>query len=292
MKVKAPPIKCQGIKTKLVPLIQAMVDWDRSGMWIEPFTGSGVVGFNICPRVAIFSDTNPHTIGFYQAIQQGDITPDIVRRFLTVEGKVLAEKGDEHYYAIRDRFNKNGDPLDFLFLNRACFNGVMRFNRKGGFNVPFCRKPNRFAQALVTKIVNQVAFVFERAKNNSWSFVVQDFETTIQNATRQDFIYADPPYVGRHGDEIKEHRLFNLLKKTGARFMLSTWEENSYRRNNFIDSLWREFPRVNEDHFYHVGAKESNRNPMKEALLMNYQPPSDAQYREGKRKPQQIALAI
>jgi DNA adenine methylase len=298
MKVKAPPIKCQGIKTKLVPLIREVLDWDFQGTWIEPFTGSGVVGFNLRPADALFADSNPHTTRLYEAIRTGEVTPHSVKTFLTEEGQALSKKGDEHYYAIRERFNRAGDPLDFLFLNRACFNGVMRFNRKGGFNVPFCRKPDRFAQAYVTKIVNQVEFVASLCRLHSWRFVCQGFEETIRAAQEGDFIYVDPPYVGRHvdyfdsWDEDRERRLFKVLSESNAKFMLSTWEENSFRRNAFIDSLWGDFHRVTEDHFYHVGAREVNRNPMREALVMNYVPPTDEGYRARKRERVQLALAI
>ena len=54
--------------------------------------------------------------------------------------------------------------------------------------------------------------------------------------------------------------------------MLSTWDNNRYRKNEYIDIVWRECWKVNQEHFYHVGAKESNRNSMLEALLMNYNP--------------------
>ena len=54
MKVMVPPIKCQGIKSKLIPLIKRTVDWDFDGTWIEPFMGSGVVGFNIIRTYASF----------------------------------------------------------------------------------------------------------------------------------------------------------------------------------------------------------------------------------------------
>ncbi len=70
MRVITPPIKSQGIKTKLVPWIRALVP-DVSGRWIEPFIGTGVVALNSGFRRAILSDINPHVIRFYQAVQGG-----------------------------------------------------------------------------------------------------------------------------------------------------------------------------------------------------------------------------
>ncbi len=278
MSVRVPPIKCQGIKTKLVPFIKNSIEWDAKGIWIEPFTGSGVVGFNLAPKYALFSDTNPHLIRFYQDIKDGIISSGIVKSFLIVEGEKLLRVGEDHYYEVRDRFNSTPNSLDFLFLNRSCFNGVMRFNRKGGFNVPFCRKPSRFAQAYVTKIVNQVAALEKVIRANSWTFVCQDFSDSIKQASYDDFIYADPPYIGRHvdyygsWDDEKEKSLFHLLNNSPARFILSTWEENSYRRNEYIDNLWSKFYKLTQDHFYHVGGSEDNRNAMTEALIMNFEP--------------------
>lgn len=159
VKVSVPPIKSQGIKTKLIPWIRSIIPSDFKGAWIEPFMGTGAVAFNVAPYRAVLCDTNPHLINFYSAIAKGEITPEVVNAFLIKEGASLLEKGEDHYYFIRDRFNAEHSPLDFLFVNRAGFNGMIRFNRKGGFNIPFCRKPNRFAQAYVTKITNQVAWV-------------------------------------------------------------------------------------------------------------------------------------
>jgi DNA adenine methylase len=297
MTVKVPPIKCQGIKTKLVPLIKNSIDWDGKGTWIEPFTGSGVVGFNILPKKAVFFDTNPNLIRFYQDIKDGAVTHKIVKSFLIEEGEKLLTIGEDHYYDIRERFNANPNSLDFLFLNRSCFNGVMRFNRKGGFNVPFCRKPNRYAQSYVTKIVNQVSYLEIVIKNNSWDFFCQDFSKAILAASENDFIYADPPYIGRHVDYYgswdaeKEQMLFDLLSATPAKFMLSTWEENSYRRNEFLDKLWSKFYRINQSHFYHVGGKEDNRNAMIEALIMNYDTAEQPIEKERGLSPQ-IAFAL
>lgn len=70
-KVYVPPIKIQGIKTKIVPLISEVAWVNDNITWIEPFMGSGVVGLNLAPKHAVFADTNPHTIALYNAIQSG-----------------------------------------------------------------------------------------------------------------------------------------------------------------------------------------------------------------------------
>jgi DNA adenine methylase len=188
IKIFVPPIKCQGIKTKLVPLILASAGKITNGKWIEPFMGSCVVGLNARCKRALFADQNPHLVNFYAALQSRNITPESVRLFLESEGSQLEKLGEKHYYDIRARFNEKDNPLDFLFLSRACFNGLMRFNSKGKFNVPFCRKPERFAKAYITKIVNQIIQFQEALRHFHWDFVCNDFETTIAQATENDFI--------------------------------------------------------------------------------------------------------
>ena len=169
-KVIVPPIKCQGIKTKIVPFIKEKVERNTDGVWIEPFVGTGVVAFNMAPQKAILCDKNQYIIALYQGIQNGTITNQIVREFLEFHGEKLEQQGASYYKEMRDKFNQNGDPLHFLFLNRSDFNGMIRFNRHGQFNVPFCQKPNRFAKAYVTKIYNQVANVASIMKGKDWTF--------------------------------------------------------------------------------------------------------------------------
>ena len=278
MKIIVPPIKCQGIKTKLVPIIRQIVQYDKNGKWIEPFMGSGVVGFNIKPENAVFADSNPHLINFYNAISNGEIDSFGIRKFLENEGQKLSTSGKDYYYEVRERFNKNNSPSDFLFLNRSCFNGVMRFNRKGGFNVPFGHKTERFSKAYVTKIVNQIKHVSLLSREMNWRFVCQDFHQTLSNLSENDFVYCDPPYLGRHVDyydswnENMENELFALLDRVPCKFILSTWHSNRYRKNPFINMLWSKFNILTKEHFYHVGAKEDNRNAMIEALVMNFEP--------------------
>lgn len=271
---KAPPIKTQGIKTKIVPLIAKSVAWDGSGRWIEPFLGSGAVAFNIAPQRALLADTNQHMIRLHQAIQSGEMTQYTVRAFLEKEGALL-EAGEEHYYAVRARFNETGSPFDFLFLSRSCFNGIMRFNKKGGFNVPFCRKPERFRPALITKICNQVEWAAQKMKGKDWEFVCQDWRTTLRAAKSGDLVYADPPYVGRHTDyynqfdDQESDDLAKALLALPCGYALSNWVENKYRRNEYVDRWFAGEEWRTMSHFYHVGSSEDLRNEMTEVVILS-----------------------
>ncbi|MFV0387532.1 MAG: Dam family site-specific DNA-(adenine-N6)-methyltransferase [Pyrinomonadaceae bacterium] len=275
MKTFVPPIKSQGIKTKLVEWISSNVKEIEFERWVEPFMGTGVVAFNIRPKKALLCDSNPHLINFYKAIQNKEITSGLVRKYLIDEGQKLLETNGEHYYVVRDRFNDTGNSLDFLFLSRSCFNGMMRFNKKGGFNVPFCKKPNRFAQALITKITNQVENISQIIEFGDYEFRHQEFKETLSELRNSDLVYSDPPYIGRHVDyfdswsEEEEITLNNGLKSSNCKFILSTWLSNKYRTNDYVFSVWKDCYVSTKEHFYHVGGKETNRNAVYEALLSN-----------------------
>lgn len=274
MKTFVPPIKSQGIKTKLVEWITTNakeIDFER---WVEPFMGTGVVAFNVRPKKALLCDSNPHLINFYKAIQNKEITSGLVRKYLNEEGQKLLETNGEHYYVVRNRFNEYSNPLDFLFLSRSCFNGMMRFNKKGGFNVPFCKKPNRFAQALVSKITNQVENISQIIEFGDYEFKHQDFKETLSEIKNSDLVYSDPPYIGRHVDYFdswseEEIILNNGLKYSNCKFILSTWLSNKYRTNDYVFTIWEDCYIATKEHFYHVGGKEINRNAVYEALLSN-----------------------
>jgi DNA adenine methylase len=273
-RVFVPPIKTQGIKTKLVNFITTNVRWEGDGRWIEPFLGSGVVAFNVQPERAILSDANPHIINLYKQIYNGSITPGMVRGYLQTEGDELKRIGAEHYYAIRERFNKTGDSLDFLFLNRAGFNGMIRFNRKGKLNVPFCRKPDRFRGAYITKIVNQVRNIAEIMSGKDWVFHTQDWEQTLAEARYGDFVYLDPPYIGRHTDYYTQWsdenavKLSEIARNLPCGFALSMWKRNRYRENEHISRHWAWATMRTTAHYYHLGSFEELRNEVEEALLI------------------------
>lgn len=284
-KVHIPPIKSQGIKTKIVPHVNALIEQAQialDGNWIEPFFGTGVVGFNApFNGEYLAGDTNPHLIRFYQALQEDRINDRIARCYLEEVGAELSRSSDDgttYYKYIRDRFNRIFDPLDFLFLSRAGFNGMIRFNRKGAWNIPFCKKKDRFAPAYITKICNQIKQIQTIIRTHEWRFECSSFETTIGRAQAGDVIYCDPPYFGRSADfyntwsEADERRLHELLVETDAHVILSTWHHNRFRTNPMIRELWEggDFHIYTLDHFYFGGGKISNRHAVTEALICNF----------------------
>lgn len=274
-KIHIPPLKIQGIKSKIIPHINDIIKDMSFEVWVEPFMGSGVVGFNLARETAIFSDVNPHIINFYNDIKCKKIDCKIIRDYLEQESVKLSQYDSDYFYVVRDRFNENPNSLDFLFLNRSCFNGMMRFNRNGKFNVPYCHKPNRFSKSYITKIVNQVKYVEDKCYNNNWIFLHQDFNDAINSTLQSSLIYCDPPYIDRNADyyngwnENNEILLEKLLHNTNSKFILSTWKNNKFRKNQY----YNQYSWCNEiiiEHFYYIGGKEENRHSIQEALLTNF----------------------
>ena len=270
----APPLKIQGIKTRAVPHIRTCMDWDGRGRWLEPFAGTCAVALNIAPDRAVLGDVNPHLIRFHQAVLDGEVSAGSVRAFLEREGALLVEEGEAHYYRIRGRFNASHDPHDFLFLNRSCFNGLMRFNAGGGFNVPFCRKPGRFRPGFITRIVNQVERAAHVMRGRDREFRAASWEDILSEARPGDFVYADPPYEGRSAGywsawtQADAERLEAELKALPCRFMLSMWSENRHRRNARLHEAFRGYDIRTFRYFYHLGPTESLRGGMTEALVL------------------------
>lgn len=281
-----PPVKSQGIKTKLVPWINDLIYKSGANLnyanWIEPFFGTGVVGLNAPVKGKhIVGDTNPHIINLYNGIKDGSINAFNMRNYLEKESELLKtadEEGYAYYRLVKERFNREHSSFDFIFLSRAGFNGMMRFNNRGEWNIPFCKKPNRFAPAYISKICNQIANAEKIIRNGQWQFLNQSFIDTINMAQEGDIIYCDPPYYGRYVDyyngwtEKDEEALFDVLNNTRAHFILSTWHHNEYRDNEMIKRFWNRFNIITQEHFYHSGGHIENRHSIVEALVYNFEP--------------------
>lgn len=273
-KVIVPPIKIQGIKTKLVNFILGNIRWEGKGYWIEPFLGSGVVVFNLNPEKAILNDNNPYIIEFYKSIYEDKLSVKEIENYLYKEGEKLSLLGASYYYEVRDRFNKNKNILDFLFLNRTCYNGLIRFNKNGEFNAPFCKKPEIFKKSYISKLVNKIRKIKEIMQNRKWIFYNKDWKDVIVLARAEDFVYLDPPYIGRHTNYYdgwtKEDafELADFMFKLPCGFAISMWKMYESKVNPYIEYYKTGTVEKTFSYTYRIGPQEKFRNKVLESLLI------------------------
>ncbi len=111
-------------------------------------------------------------------------------------------------------------------------------------------------------------------RGKDWEFRVAKWDEVLPEAQPDDFVYLDPPYIGRHTDyynswnENEAARLAIAAKNLPCGFALSMWLENRYRKNAHIEECWSGLELRICTHFYHVGSTESLRNEMDEALVI------------------------
>ncbi|MTI64003.1 Dam family site-specific DNA-(adenine-N6)-methyltransferase [Methylophaga sp.] len=174
-----PPLKWAGGKRWLIQTLQRYWRQHQHRRLVEPFCGGLSVALGLNPQQALLNDLNPALINFYQHLKQG----------LVIDIEMV--NNEQVYYKSRETFNRlNGDPASrlmaaqlFYYLNRTGYNGLCRFNKKGGYNVPFGRY----------KTINyQDDFSHYRPVLSKWQFSNVDFEQL--DVADEDFIYADPPY--------------------------------------------------------------------------------------------------
>lgn len=272
------PIKIQGKKTKIVPKIMEIADGilndhPEIDTWVEPFLGSGVVAFNSPGRIkkVIVNDINPHIIKFYKGVADGIITPDKIREVFNTHNQNLLKDGYDYYNQIKDRFNQSFDTMDFLFLTRTGFNGVMRFNNSGKWNVPFCKLNNRLSKNVIDDLASSVDELSRLFKSKEFIFYNKSFEEVIESAPENSIFYCDPPYYGLQVQYFKgwgkedEIRLNEMLKD--KMFIYSTWLEDGIRENPMINEYWGEYEIEGKKHKYNVAEKAEKRNQVTEGLI-------------------------
>ena len=175
-----PPLKWAGGKRWQLPHLRELWAPHRHRRLVEPFCGGLAVALGLMPQSALLNDVNPHVINLYRWLKRG------LRTRLAMANDAAA------YYRCRQRFNEliRGSRADtaeaaalFYYLNRTGYNGLCRFNRQGGFNVPFGR---------YRTVEYRTDFREYRAAFSGFEFTSLDFERL--EVRSEDFIYADPPY--------------------------------------------------------------------------------------------------
>lgn len=156
--------------------------------YYEPFLGSGAIFFSLRPARGRISDANPELINLYKAIKS---SPSSVRRALKKHDNAHS---DSYYYKVRssEPAYTVGQAARTLYLNRSCWNGLYRVNRKGEFNVP---RGTKNAILLPTDDFLEASRSLHRI-----SIACCDFSETLALAKRGDFAFIDPPYTVSHNN--------------------------------------------------------------------------------------------
>ncbi len=133
----------------------------------------------------------------------------------------------EYFYGVRERFNRDQDPLDLSFLMRTCVNGIVRFNKEGEFNNSFHLSRKGMEPARFEGVVNTWA-----ARLEGVEFFCQDYEATLAEARSSDFVYLDPPYAGnkqRYAQDLDLERFFATLEALNSREVKWAWSFDGRR---------------------------------------------------------------
>ena len=200
-----PLVKYRGGKSKEIPhLIKHIPKF--SGKYIEPFFGGGALFFHLEPKKAIINDINTKLISFYLGVKDNF---EVLKSELTEIEKLYAinrkkfedlksktpdqrvnDENEPLYYEIREMFNdltekKYSEALLYFFINKTAYSGMIRYNSKGEFNVPYGRYKN-LNTSLVTKAHNKLL-----ANTEIYNL---DYTKIFEMAEEDDFMFLDPPY--------------------------------------------------------------------------------------------------
>lgn len=190
----APPfLRWAGSKRQILPKLAQF--WNHSfSRYVEPFAGSACLFFYLAPRAALLGDINGELISTYRTVR--DEYREVSRVLRTMR------KGKRQYYRIRsllpERLPRAKRAAHFVYLNRCCFNGLYRTNRKGNFNVPYGGKGSGSLPPL--KTLKNASALLERA-----TLVKGDFESVLDRVRPGDFIYMDPPFSVSNRRVFKEY---------------------------------------------------------------------------------------
>jgi len=154
---------------------------------VEPFVGSAAVAIGININNFLLCDVNQDLISLYKHLISNPQKFIQDCRSLFTEGNNI----DGAYYDFRKEFNTSEDSYRksclFIFLNRHCFNGLMRYNSSGLFNTPFGKYHHPYFPE------KEMRFFAEKFKDSK--FCHCDFRKTFEEVVEGDFVYCDPPYV-------------------------------------------------------------------------------------------------
>ena len=298
-----PFLKWAGGKTQLLGafndmLPQTIIHSRVIDSYVEPFLGGGAMFFflkrNFIIKKSFLFDSNRELIVGYNTLKNSP--KELIEKLNSFESfyhKKSEEKRKEFFYDIRERYNNQIDAFDYnnynhewiertvylIFLNKTCFNGLFRTNKKGIFNVPFGRYKNP------TICDKKNILEVNKALKNTEIFC-SDFSKSEHYIEEGSFVYLDPPYrplnktsiftsYSKDGffdkDQERLSKFFDKLDKKSAYLMLSNSDpKNENSDDEFFDILYKDYniTRIPAKRF--INSKVSKRGKINEIIVRNY----------------------
>lgn len=289
-----PFVKWVGGKGQLVEELEKMLPSDGEKdltKYAEPMVGGGALFFNILSKYDFeelyISDINPELINAYKIIKN-DVECLISKlNEMQITFLPMAENGRKYfYYSVREKFNSTvlseesaiEKASQFIFLNKTCFNGLYRVNRKGQFNVPM----GAYKNPTICDEEN-LRNIHEALKNVT--IVCGDYSLSKAFIDKNTFVYLDPPYrpisetsafTSYNADAFDDNEQIRLAKfideinKTGAKIVLSNSDpKNVNEEDNFFDDLYKNYKINRVEAVRAINSKGDSRGKIKELLICN-----------------------
>lgn len=289
-----PVVKWAGGKNQLLEKIRSIYPKELgTGItkYAEPFVGGGAVLFDILSRYSLkevyISDINAELINMYICLR--DSVEDVIAQLLKYESEYLPLEQEEqisYYYYKREQFNRlklaNNNPSElaalFIFLNRTCFNGLYRVNKKGEFNVPI----GSYKRPVICNTENLIGVSNALADVKIICGDYIESESFIDDKT---FAYFDPPYKPlsptsnftsysqtEFGDEaqIALAKYIQTLSERGAYIAASNSDpKNKNPQDDFFDKLYSGMKIYRISASRMINCKADSRGKISELLICN-----------------------
>lgn len=262
-----PFLKWAGGKQALVGVLTSAFP-ARFGRYYEPFVGGGSVALTLAHSRAVICDENTWLIDAYLAVREN------WRRVADVlDGMVNTKREFLRVRAIRpETLPLYERAAHFIYLNKTCFRGLFRVNRRGQFNVPYGEYDRRYYDPKNLEAVATVLAEFEIRRG--------DFEFGLAGVERADFVYLDPPYFKlggysdfnrytpgqfRQSDHVRLAAVCRELDERGVFWAVSNSD------TPLVRDLFRGFYILELSARREINLKSASRNVC-ELLITNYEP--------------------
>jgi len=253
--------------------------------YIEPFVGGGAVFFHLAQRYENIKrfylfDINNDLANCYNAIKND--VESLIDELEKLENDFLPltkSLRKEFYYSVRKEFNCDRSPAKLIFLNKNCYNGLYRVNRKGQFNVPFGYYKN--PTICNAENLESVSQVLQKAE-----IICADFEKSDKYIDDKTFVYFDPPYrplsptasftsyAKEDFDERSQIRLAKYCRRIdakNAKFLLSNSDpKNENPKDRFFDEHYDDFTIDTIKATRAINCKASGRGQINEIIIRDY----------------------